>query len=47
MKIILLSGDEHCGKTSTLTMLFDLMTNGMNPKPNVSRINPKMATPSA
>jgi len=41
MKIILLSGDKHCGKTTTLTMVYDTLTKGMNQKPNVNCIKPK------
>jgi len=32
MKIIFLSGKKQCGKTPTLTMVYDSLTNGMKPK---------------
>jgi len=39
MNIILLTGRPHCGKTTTLTMVYDSLTNTMNPKPTKFPIN--------
>jgi len=42
MEIILLSGGNCCGKTTTLTMVYDTLTKGMNPKPEKILINPRI-----
>jgi hypothetical protein len=42
MKIIYLSGDRHCGKTTTLSRLYDEMTKNMKTKPKKNIENPKM-----